>query len=83
MPYQAYLRTWVRFPPPPPFLNTSVKFFFLLPGGRLIYLSPGITVAVQSSWKIYSFIQVPLYQQVNELQLTPKWNFSIGINRSL
>jgi len=52
-------------------------------GGKLIYLSPGVTINMAGSWKLYSFVQVPLYQQVNELQLAPKWNFSIGVNHRL
>ncbi|MBS4095544.1 MAG: hypothetical protein KGZ83_01730 [Sulfuricella sp.] len=49
-------------------------------GGKLIYLSPGITVNVDRNWKVYSFLQVPLYQQVNGLQLAARWNFSVGMN---
>lgn len=49
-------------------------------GGNLVYLSPGITVTLNKSTKIYSFIQVPVYQYVEGLQLAPRWNASVGLN---
>lgn len=49
-------------------------------GGQLVYLSPGATVAISKSTKLYGFVQVPLYQHVEGFQLAPKWNASIGIN---
>lgn len=49
-------------------------------GGKLVYLSPGITVTLNKSTKIYSFIQVPVYQYVEGLQLAPRWNASVGLN---
>ena len=52
-------------------------------GGRLVYLSPGVTVAVSKSAKVYGFIQLPLYQYVEGLQLSPRWNASVGLNFSL
>ena len=52
-------------------------------GGRLVYLSPGVTVAISDNVKIYSFIQLPVYQYVEGLQLAPRWNASFGINFGL
>ena len=52
-------------------------------GGRLVYLSPGVTVAVSKSAKVYGFIQLPLFQYVEGLQLAPRWNASVGLNFSL
>ena len=52
-------------------------------GGKLVYLSPGFTAAISKSTKIYGFIQVPLYQYVEGLQLAPRWNASVGLNFSL
>ena len=49
-------------------------------GGNLVYLSPGITVTLNKSTKIYSLIQVPVYQYVEGLQLAPRWNASVGLN---
>ncbi|MHB1176366.1 MAG: transporter family protein [Sulfuriferula sp.] len=52
-------------------------------GGKLVYLSPGLTVALNKSTKIYGFIQIPVYQYVEGLQLAPRWNASVGLNFSL
>ncbi len=49
-------------------------------GGTLVYLSPGVTIKITDNTKIYSFIQLPLYQYVEGLQLAPRWNASLGIN---
>lgn len=47
-------------------------------GGQVVYLSPGLTVALTKSTKVYGFVQVPLYQHVEGFQLAPHWNASIG-----
>ena len=49
-------------------------------GGRVVYVSPGVTVALSKTTKIYGFVQLPLYQRVEGFQLAPKWNASVGIN---
>ena len=52
-------------------------------GGKLVYLSPGVTYKINDRIKLYSFIQLPLYQYVEGLQLAPRWNASFGINFGL
>ncbi|ARU30276.1 hypothetical protein CAP31_00365 [Sulfuriferula sp. AH1] len=52
-------------------------------GGKLVYLSPGVTAIISDNVKIYSFIQLPVYQYVEGLQLAPRWNASFGINFGL
>jgi hypothetical protein len=47
-------------------------------GGRIAYLSPGVTVAVSDSIKIFGFIQLPIYQNLNGYQLAPKFTASVG-----
>jgi hypothetical protein len=47
-------------------------------GGKTIYLSPGVTVAVTEKVKVYGFIQVPIYQNLNGYQLAPKFTVSVG-----
>lgn len=47
-------------------------------GGTLAYLSPGATINVSRRVKLYSFVQLPIYQRVNGLQLTPRWTGSVG-----
>ncbi len=49
-------------------------------GGRIVYLSPGITVVVSKQTKLYGFIQLPIYQEVGGLQLAPRWTASMGLN---
>ncbi|MDI1300393.1 MAG: hypothetical protein PSX71_00595 [bacterium] len=52
-------------------------------GGRSLYVSPGISVNLGKNLNVYSFVQAPLYQQVNGLQLAPRWNASVGLSFSL
>jgi hypothetical protein len=47
-------------------------------GGTSIYLSPGLSVPVGEKLHVYGFVQVPLYQRVNGLQLVPRVNVSLG-----
>jgi hypothetical protein len=49
-------------------------------GGKLVYLSPGLTVKVSDNVKVYGFVQLPIYQYVEGLQLAPRWNASLGFN---
>lgn len=47
-------------------------------GGTLVYLSPGATVNISKHVKLYAFVQLPIYQRVNGLQLAPRWTGTIG-----
>ena len=47
-------------------------------GGTLVYLTPGAIFPVGQNTSIYSYVQVPIYQHVNGIQLTPRYIFSIG-----
>ena len=49
-------------------------------GGTLVYLSPGATVRISKELKFYGFVQLPIYQDVNGVQLAPRWTASIGAN---
>jgi hypothetical protein len=49
-------------------------------GGQIVYVSPGVTVALSKATKLYGFLQLPLYQHVEGFQLAPKWNATIGVN---
>lgn len=51
-------------------------------GGRVLYLSPGVTFAARSGWHAFAFLQVPVYRYVNGLQLTPRYIFSVGASYS-
>jgi hypothetical protein len=48
-------------------------------GGTLLYFSPGIDVPVSKHLSTYGFVQLPLYQNLNGVQLAPRWTGSIGV----
>jgi len=48
-------------------------------GGTLAYLSPGVTAELASRTTAYVFVQLPVCQRVNGLQLEPKWLLSAGL----
>ncbi len=50
-------------------------------GGTLAYLNPGLTAELAARTRAYVFVQLPVYQRVNGLQLEPKWIFSAGVSQ--
>lgn len=52
-------------------------------GGTLIYLSPGVVVPIGKQTSVYGFVQLPIYQDVRGVQLTPKYTASIGVRFAL
>ena len=48
-------------------------------GGTLAYLNPGLTAEVTARTHAYVFVQLPVYQHVNGLQLEPRWLLSTGL----
>jgi hypothetical protein len=51
-------------------------------GGTLLYLSPGLVVPVGKRTSVYGFVQLPIHQNVNGVQLTPRYNCSLGVHLS-
>jgi hypothetical protein len=49
-------------------------------GGSFVYLSPGLSLALNQQWSIYGFVQVPVYQRVNGRQLTADTGAAVGAN---
>jgi hypothetical protein len=49
-------------------------------GGRFVFLSPGLSYAVSDRVQIYGFVQKPLYQHVNGVQLTANKAFVVGVS---
>lgn len=49
-------------------------------GGHSLSLSPGASYGVTETVQIYGFIQKPLYQYVNGVQLTADWSAIAGIS---
>jgi hypothetical protein len=48
-------------------------------GGTLLYISPGLVAAVSNHISLYSFVQVPIYQDVNGVQLAPRYIVTAGV----
>jgi len=51
-----------------------------LTGGRYVYASPGLRVLIGDRTSVYGFVQLPVYQHVNGLQLTSRVNYLAGIH---
>jgi hypothetical protein len=47
-------------------------------GGSFVFLSPGVSVSVGKAFQLYGFVQVPLYQKVNGVQLTAAPSLVVG-----
>ncbi|MCG6550783.1 MAG: transporter [Candidatus Magnetominusculus sp. LBB02] len=48
-------------------------------GGTTLYISPGVSVPIGQDISAYSFVQFPLYQYVNGVQLAPRYSMSFGM----
>jgi hypothetical protein len=48
-------------------------------GGKFLHLSPGVSYSFTETFQAYAFIQLPLYQYVNGVQLTAQRAYAIGI----
>jgi len=51
-------------------------------GGTLIYLAPGASFRVGGGTSVYGFVQLPVYQNVNSLQLSPHYTVTFGIKHA-
>ena len=49
-------------------------------GGKALFLSPGISYGVTEKFQVYGFVQLPVYQYVNGVQLTARKAFSVGVS---
>jgi hypothetical protein len=47
-------------------------------GGKLVYASPGLIAPLSDKVSLYGYVQVPVYQDVNGIQLTPRTIVSVG-----
>ncbi len=43
-------------------------------GGEFLYVSPGLLLRLGSPWELHAIVQVPVYQRVNEIQITSAYN---------
>ena len=51
-------------------------------GGTLVYVAPGASFRVGGGTSVYGFIQLPVYQNVNSLQLSPRYTLTLGVKHS-
>jgi hypothetical protein len=49
-------------------------------GQRALFLSPGVSWNFAKRAQLYAFVQVPLYQAVNGVQLTAAWSALAGVS---
>ena len=49
-------------------------------GGKFVYFSPGATFAVTQNAQLHGFVQLPVYQYVNGVQLTADWSLAAGVS---
>jgi Putative MetA-pathway of phenol degradation len=49
-------------------------------GSRVLSLSPGLSYTFARDWQAYGFVQKPLYQHVNGIQLTSDWSAVLGVS---
>ena len=62
--------------------DTGPRADSLATGGTLVYLTPGVAVPVNDRVSLYAFVQMPVYQDVRGVQLTPKATVSVGTRLS-
>ncbi|MDL2336687.1 MAG: hypothetical protein QFE16_02495 [Pseudomonadota bacterium] len=48
-------------------------------GSTSLDLSPGVTFGVGGASTLYAYVQVPVYQKVNGIQLVPRASFVVGL----
>lgn len=51
-----------------------------LSGGRYVFASPGLSYAIRKDTQLYGFLQLPLYRNVNGIQLTADEAVIVGIS---
>lgn len=51
-------------------------------GGTLLYLSPGVAMPLDAHTSVYGYVQLPLYQNVNGVQLVPRFTASLGLRHA-
>src|SRR2546423_4176720 len=49
-------------------------------GGRFLFFSPGVSYVLTEKLQVYGFLQLPLYQYVNGVQLSADWAIVAGVS---
>lgn len=52
-------------------------------GGTLVYLAPGASFRLGGGTSVYGFVQLPVYQDVNSIQLTPRYTLTVGVKHTI
>ena len=52
-------------------------------GFRNVSLSPGVSYAISDTLQVYGFVQKPVWQNVNGVQLTAKTAYVMGLSGRL
>jgi hypothetical protein len=50
-------------------------------GSNAVSLSPGIRFGPGKQLELYTYLQIPVYQDVNESQLAPRFGFIVGLSK--
>jgi hypothetical protein len=51
-------------------------------GSTYVDLTPGLAFRSASGTRLYGYVQIPMYQDVNEAQLAPRISLILGVSRS-
>lgn len=51
-------------------------------GSRKLFLGPGLGYAIARDFQVYAFVQLPVHQHVNGVQLTADWAALLGLSKS-
>ena len=49
-------------------------------GGMFLFISPGVSYAVTKAAQLYCYLQKPIHQHVNGVQLTANWSAVVGVS---
>ncbi len=52
-------------------------------GGTLAYVAPGVSIRAGDGMSFYGFVQLPVYQKVNSLQIVPQYTMTLGVRQSI
>lgn len=52
-------------------------------GGEQLYVAPGLSIAVARRVSAYAIVQLPVYERVNGLQITPRATATLGVSYRL
>ncbi|MBI5450057.1 MAG: transporter [Gammaproteobacteria bacterium] len=49
-------------------------------GGSFVYLTPGLSLQIAETSSLYTHIQLPVYQYVNDSNLAPRFGLMVGVS---